>query len=212
MNLPTKITVTRLFMIPLIVISYCCHSLWNYMFLITCALFFIASTTDYVDGYIARKYNMVTSLGKFLDPIADKVLVLTGLIIILEARYISLPYIAMICIIIILAREFIVGLFRQMAALKNHVLAADKLGKYKTFSTMLAIGSLLLVPFKSINVIAGLFFEYAGLALLLIATILTVISGINYLAQDKVLLKDDDSKQENNVVDNIEDNTDNKGE
>ena len=82
MNLPTKITTIRLAMIPVIIASFCLESAlpqFNWIFIITASLFFIASMTDFVDGYIARKYKMVTTLGKFLDPIADKVLVVTAL-------------------------------------------------------------------------------------------------------------------------------------
>lgn len=204
MNLPTKITVTRIFMIPLIIASYCCQQLWDYMFIVTCALFFVASVTDFLDGYIARKYNMVTSLGKFLDPIADKVLVVTGIFIVVHAGYLSIPYLAMVCAIIIMAREFIIGLFRQMAALKNYVLAADRLGKYKTFATLFAIGGLMLVPvgnFANNNAkMFGVVTEYFGLIMLVIATILTIVSGINYIIKGKGLLKDNKTQEETEIT------------
>lgn len=204
MNLPTKITMIRLIMIPIIVACFCLQELWAYMFLVTMSLFVVASMTDYVDGYIARKYNMVTSLGKFLDPIADKVLVLAGLFIIVVGNYITTPYVAMICSVIILAREFIIGLFRQIAALKNFVLAADKLGKYKTTATMMALPSLMFAPFIDLGtkisnnamVTAGKFFVILGYVLFIIATILTVVSGINYIVKNKELLKDGCSDKE----------------
>ena len=82
MNLPTKITTIRLAMIPIIILSFCFETVFpqlKWMFIVTAVLFYIASMTDFVDGYIARKFKMVTTLGKFLDPIADKVLVVAGL-------------------------------------------------------------------------------------------------------------------------------------
>ena len=132
MNLPTKITVARLVLIPIFILSYCLQSVWKYAFIFTWLIFMVASLTDYVDGHLARKYNLVTNLGKFLDPIADKVLVVAGLFVIVDGGYLPIAYLAMICSVLIMARELIIGLFRQMAALRNFVLAADKLGKIKT--------------------------------------------------------------------------------
>lgn len=197
-TLPTKITIVRLVMIPMLIVSYCLQPLYEYLFIITSALFIIASLTDFVDGHIARKYNMVSDLGKLLDPIADKVLVATGLFILIDGNYIpEVPYIELICSVIIIAREFMIGVIRQVAALKSVALAADKLGKIKTASTMFALTFLLC------SAHSGVVFEvfrYAGFALLIIATAVTVISGINYIVKNKTLLfgaKNDDAKENN---------------
>lgn len=188
MNLPTKITVARIAMIPLFIICFCLQSVWAYMFIFTALVFIAASATDFVDGYLARKNNMVTSLGKFLDPIADKVLVVAGLFVIVAGNYIPIPYLGMICSVIIMARELIIGLFRQIAALKNVVLAADKLGKWKTAFTMSAMGWLFFSPFGGIF---GTILMYVGLVQFLIATVLTVVSGVHYIWVNKELLFDD---------------------
>ncbi len=197
-TLPTKITIVRLVMIPMLIVSYCLQPLYEYLFIITSALFIIASLTDFVDGHIARKYNMVSDLGKLLDPIADKVLVATGLFILIDGNYIpEVPYIELICSVIIIAREFMIGVIRQVAALKSVALAADKLGKIKTASTMFALTFLLCSAHSGVVFEV---FKYAGFALLIIATAVTVISGINYIVKNKTLLfgaKNDDAKENN---------------
>lgn len=182
MTLPTKITIVRLVMIPLILLCYCLQPLYEFLFIITAVLFIAASLTDYFDGHIARKYNLVTDLGKLLDPIADKVLVAAGLFILVDGNYIpEIPYLALICSVIIIAREFMVGVLRQLAALKSVALAADKLGKAKTATTMFGLTFLLcskhdMVVFKV--------FRYIGLALFILATVFTVWSGINYMVKN----------------------------
>ena len=88
LTLPTKITIVRLVMIPLLLVSYCLQPLYEYLFIVTALLFILASMTDYLDGHIARKYNMVSDLGKLLDPIADKVLVAAALFIVIDGNYI----------------------------------------------------------------------------------------------------------------------------
>ena len=186
MTLPTKITIVRLIMIPLILVCYCLQTLYKYLFIITAVLFIIASMTDYLDGHIARKYNMVSDLGKLLDPIADKVLVAAGLFILVDGNYIpEIPYIELICSVVIIAREFMIGVLRQVAALKGVALAADKLGKIKTATTMFGLTFLLCSAndapvFKIIR--------YIGIVFFLLATLFTVISGINYIVKNSQLL------------------------
>ncbi|MDE7078973.1 MAG: CDP-diacylglycerol--glycerol-3-phosphate 3-phosphatidyltransferase [Clostridia bacterium] len=197
-TLPTKITIVRLVMIPMLIISYCLQPIFEYLFIVTALLFIVASLTDFVDGHIARKYNMVSDLGKLLDPIADKVLVATGLFILIDGNYVpELPHIELICAVIIIAREFMIGVIRQVAALKNVVLAADKLGKIKTASTMFALTFLLC---SAHNGVVFEVFKYIGAALLVLATIITVISGINYIVKNKTVLfgeKQIDAKEDN---------------
>ena len=187
MTLPTKITIVRLIMIPLILVSYCLQPLYKYLFIITALLFIIASMTDYLDGHIARKYNMVSDLGKLLDPIADKVLVAAGLFILVDGNYIpEIPYLELICSVVIIAREFMIGVLRQVAALKGVALAADKLGKIKTATTMFSLTFLLcsanddLLIFKIIR--------YVGIAFFILATVFTIISGVNYIVKNAKLL------------------------
>lgn len=191
MNLPTKITVARILLIPLMIICYCLKSVFDYYFILMCFIFVIASCTDFIDGHIARKYNMVTDLGKFLDPIADKILVVAGLVLLLEMKIFPIYY-GVICCILILSREFIVGVFRQIAASKGSVLAADGLGKAKTIVTLIAIPLLMLSPLKTeidfLNTIAVILW-WAGMVLFTIATILTIWSGFNYIIKNKHVFK-----------------------
>ncbi len=134
---------------------------------------------------------MVTALGKFLDPIADKVLVVAALFAIVAGGYIPTPYVAMICSIVIMARELIIGLFRQIAALRNSVLAADKLGKAKTVVTLSAMVWLFLAPPQNAALYGDVAYRVVmivGYVQFVIATLLTVVSGVHYIVANRKLL------------------------
>ena len=199
MNLPTKITVTRLVLIPVFIAFYCMQGLWDYMYLFTWLTFVFAAVTDFADGHLARKLNLVTNLGKFLDPIADKVLVVAGLFIIVHGEYLPVPYLGLICAVIIMARELTIGLFRQLAALQNFVLAADKLGKWKTATTLVAMGFLFITPLNHLDNVFAKVLIWIGTILFVAATILTVVSGLNYIIQNKQILIDKKDDNENNI-------------
>ena len=187
MNLPTKLTVLRLIMIPVFVAVFFIPEI-PFNFVISAVIFALAAFTDFLDGYIARKYSLVTDLGKFLDPIADKVLVSTALIVMLVpvGDVLVLPFYASIAVAIILARELVVSGFRMVAASKGAVIAADKSGKIKTFFQDVAIFVLLIgaqfMPqaYSVINII--------GLVLLGIATILTIVSGTECIVKNRKVL------------------------
>jgi CDP-diacylglycerol--glycerol-3-phosphate 3-phosphatidyltransferase len=197
LNLPNKLTLARVIMIPLFVLFFYLQFPGHYF--VSLVVFAVASLTDLFDGKIARKYHLVTNLGKFLDPIADKVLVLTGLVLLLTvpsfftANLGSWALIAAGCsVALILAREIIVSGFRMVAADAGIVIAADKIGKYKTTTQDLSIVVLL------ISAGFGEFFadylfvtilNYVGLGLFALATILTVISGVNYIIKNIQVLK-----------------------
>lgn len=202
MNLPTKITLTRILMLPVLIVLFCLETHFygignkqtgDILCFVTSLLYIATALTDFADGYLARKYNQVTTLGKFLDPIADKVCVLTGLVFIMQGNFIyGMPYVAMICTIVIIARELIIGLFRQIAASKKFILAADIWGKAKTVLTLAAIGTALFVP------IGGSFGEstmWAAGIMLILATVLTVFSGVNYIVKNKALFVDKDKNE-----------------
>lgn len=191
MNLPNKLTILRLIMIPLFVATFYITAI-PYNYLISAVIFTLAALTDFLDGYIARKYNLITNLGKFLDPIADKVLVSTALIIMLlpfPGEVMILPFYAAIAVAVILARELVVSGFRMVAASKGAVLAADWSGKVKTFVQDLAVLVLLVgADFSvgaSVNVI-----NVVGLVLLGIATLLTIYSGTECIVKNRAVLKD----------------------
>lgn len=196
MNLPNKITLTRIFMIPLFVAVFYLGALSAWCYLAAAAVFAVAAFTDFLDGHIARSRGLVTNLGKFLDPIADKVLVSTAFIVMLTypAAFTVEPFgqagliTAGICTAIILARELIVSGFRMVAAGRNLVLAADKLGKLKTTAQDIAI--LLLLASMSFSGMVGRSIAYIGLVFFIICTVLTVISGVNYIVKNKEVLKE----------------------
>lgn len=199
MNLPNKLTISRVVMIPVFILFFYLNFTGHYF--VALAVFAIASLTDLLDGKIARKYGLVTNLGKFLDPIADKVLVLSALVVFLTKPEIFVTaagmgewtWIVAGCgVAVILAREIIVSGFRMVAASAGIVIAADIFGKYKTTFQDVAVVLLLIT--------AGVFelgtfdfgdevINYVGLAAFAIAVILTVVSGINYIVKNIEVLK-----------------------
>ena len=175
MNLPNKLTLLRICLIPVFVIVML--SQMNNFFLISCIIFILASITDFLDGRIARKHNLVTDFGKFMDPLADKLLVLSALICMIDYNLV-----AGWMVIIIVARELTVSILRAIAADNGKVLAASGGGKIKTTSLMIAIILLLLGANYSNETIV-----FIGTIAMYIATIFTLYSGIDYLYKNKEL-------------------------
>ncbi|MCF7925514.1 MAG: CDP-diacylglycerol--glycerol-3-phosphate 3-phosphatidyltransferase [Candidatus Izimaplasma sp.] len=180
MNLPNKLSMFRIVLVPVLLIVYYLaqvfdHSILTEFYLLG-PLFIIASLTDFLDGYIARKYHLITAFGKFLDPLADKLIVLAALLILNELAIVPIWVTA-----VILSREFIVTGIRLVAAKDGTVIAASNLGKYKTATTMIAI-ILLLFSFY-INQLTPI-----GLILMYLGTALTIISGVDYFIKNKTLL------------------------
>lgn len=198
MNLPNKLTLLRLILIPFFIAAFYLGFFAGHYF-VALGIFVVASLTDFLDGYIARKYNMVTDLGKFLDPIADKVLVLAGLIVLIADPYETNVFgrIGIIGIIyggvgvsIIMAREMVVSSLRMMAAKKGIVLAAEMTGKVKTFFTDVTIIVLLLAgDLLNFAPDVGVVFDYIGLACFGISVLLTIISGCSYIIKNKEVFK-----------------------
>ena len=198
MNLPNKITLSRICLIPVFAVLFCLDGILPYNFLIAGIVFCIAACTDFLDGYIARKRHLVTNLGKFLDPIADKVLVLSALVVLLTRPNVFIANLGSWALIvagcgvaIILAREIFVSGFRMVAASSGTVIAADMFGKYKTTAQDVSI--VILIVYAGIaeltDHIAGQIINYIGLAFFAIAIVLTVVSGINYLVKNREVLK-----------------------
>jgi len=169
MNLPNALTVFRILAVPFIIaLLYFPHKT---SCLIATLFFLVAILTDLADGFLARKYNQVTNFGKFLDPLADKILIASVLIMLVELNWVP-AWIAMIIIV----RELLVTGLRAIAADKGQVIAADKYGKMKTIMQSVALVPLIYhYPIFGIDV-AGL-----GFFLLLVALVLTIYSGWNYL-------------------------------
>ncbi|MBP3619320.1 MAG: CDP-diacylglycerol--glycerol-3-phosphate 3-phosphatidyltransferase [Clostridia bacterium] len=220
MNLPNKITVCRICLIPLFVFFYMADFV-PYGKLIAAILFAGACFTDFLDGKIARKRGLVTNLGKFLDPIADKVLVMAGIILLIACPIqphngvtflsaIQPYYVGIIAAVVILARELIISAFRQVAATKNVVLAADMYGKVKAVFQFITLifyfvyaflieefydgvtpgkidfGFATMSGWDVANTILGL----VGYLLLAITVVMTIVSACKYISNNRQVLKD----------------------
>jgi CDP-diacylglycerol--glycerol-3-phosphate 3-phosphatidyltransferase len=180
MNLANKITVFRVLLVPVFIIALYSSSMYNKY--IAAALFIFASLTDTLDGYIARSRSLVTNFGKFVDPLADKILVSAALICLVD-----LGKVPAWVVIIILAREFTITGFRTIAASEGLTIAASPLGKFKTITQLVSIPLLLLdnFPFHNTNIPVDRFMLYISL-------FFTVLSGLDYLYKNKHVLKLDD--------------------
>ena len=178
MNLPNKLTVCRVALIPFFVVFLLYPDLTKYSNYIAAAIFIIASLTDYADGKIARKYNLVTNFGKFMDPLADKLLVCAAMICRVE-----MGKLAAWIVIVIMSREFIISGFRLVASDNGIVIAASYWGKFKTMFQMLMIIVLILdIPSDA--------FRLLGEGLTYIALALTVISLVDYIFKNRETLKE----------------------
>lgn len=179
MNLPNKITVLRVVLIPFFIVFMMMSASWAKWAAL--AVFVAASLTDFVDGHLARKLNMITDFGKFMDPLADKMLVAAAMILLTEEGIIP----AWI-VIVIIGREFIVSGFRMLAAEKGRVIAAGWWGKIKTAETMVMLVIVLL--FQAIGLSGGAYFVIEQV-LIYLALVLTVISMIDYFTKNKGVIE-----------------------
>lgn len=206
MNLPTKITFSRIIATIILIVTLFVLSLINglstpalgntrinLIFLIVFVFYVIAAYTDHLDGKLARKNNQVTNLGKFLDPVADKLLV-NSMLVFLAAPSLFAPYnveqtsfIPVWCVIIMIARDTVVDALRFIAAQKGTVIAANIFGKLKTVFQMIAIGAVLLNDFPFHYMYQGNTNPYLTVTafLIYIATATSLISGIIYVIQNR---------------------------
>lgn len=180
MNLPNKLTLLRVILVPffllfLLVDQIPLHGLWALV------IFAAASITDALDGHIARSRGLITDFGKFLDPVADKVLVFAALI-----AFVELGLASSVAVVIMMAREFLVSSMRMVAASKGRVIAAGKSGKVKTAVTMVSIVVILLLMALG-DLVPGMTVSLAAVSnvLIWICGVITVYSGVEYLVQNK---------------------------
>lgn len=199
MNLPNKLTIFRMCLIPIIMIVYGIEA-WhqpifngvdaltisNFIILI---LIFIGSLTDFLDGKIARKYNLVTNFGKFLDPIADKLLVITGFVILLDqSKAYGNNLFSWWMLAIILAREFIISGMRLVAAENKQVIAASMWGKVKTTIQFITLIYLFLGIAHKTTDAGFVVYDIIGLILVYATLVATIFSGWDYLVKNKGVL------------------------
>ena len=191
MTLATKITLARIFLIIPTVVLYIVGMLEETVYLplliVSCVLFAILCSTDFVDGHIARKTNTVSALGKFLDPLADKIVIVVMLFLIVYFhRFELFPYDGLVIALLgglILTRELTVSVFRAVAASKGLVLAADIYGKVKTVLLDVGVAFLILAGVNEVIMWIGEIVFYLG-------AVLTVFSGVRYLVKNKHVLAD----------------------
>ena len=174
MNLPNKLTVVRMVLVPCFVAALLLSKTNDSLKWVALALFVIASLTDFADGYIARKYNLVTNFGKFMDPLADKILTISGMICLVE-----LGRIPSWIVVIIVAREFIISGFRLVAAENGVVIAANYWGKFKTTFQMIMI-ILMIMNIPQLQIVTNI--------VMWIALALTLISLWTYIMANKQVL------------------------
>ncbi|MBQ8431028.1 MAG: CDP-diacylglycerol--glycerol-3-phosphate 3-phosphatidyltransferase, partial [Clostridia bacterium] len=191
MNLPNKLTILRVILIPFVMFFYLANFIEGGK-IIALILFIVAAITDFMDGAIARRNNMVTDFGKFLDPIADKLLVVSVLCMIVVDGTIPHPW-GVICLTLIIGRELIIDAFRLIASTKGIVLAADILGKAKTMVQCWAMPFCILLSYLMFDLSisgAGLtVMQVIAYILIGLSTVLTVLSGINYFIKNKGVIK-----------------------
>lgn len=180
MNLPNKLTLLRVILVPffllfLLVDQIPLHGLWALL------IFAAASVTDALDGHIARSRGLITDFGKFLDPVADKVLVFAALI-----AFVELGLASSAAVVIMMAREFLVSSMRMVAASKGRVIAAGKSGKVKTAVTMVSIVAILLLMALG-DLVTGMTVSLPAVSnvLIWVCGVITVYSGVEYLVQNK---------------------------
>ncbi|SFI02430.1 CDP-diacylglycerol--glycerol-3-phosphate 3-phosphatidyltransferase [Pseudobutyrivibrio sp. OR37] len=178
MNLPNKLTLFRVVLIPFFVLFLLINPDNQAFRIIADLIFIVASLTDMLDGKIARKYNLVTNFGKFMDPLADKLLVCSAMICLIQTKQLAAWF-----VIIIVAREFIISGFRLIAAENGVVIAANIFGKLKTVSQMIMIIILVAnLPFGWLQIL--------GQLLIWVSLILTVLSLVIYIYQNSDVLKE----------------------
>lgn len=174
MNLPNKLTTARVIMIPFFVVCMLLPVEGNTLKWAALSIFIIASLTDLLDGYIARKNNLVTNFGKFMDPLADKLLVCAALICLVELQ--RLPA---WMVIVIISREFIISGFRLIASDNGRVIAASYWGKFKTTFQMVMV-CLMIADIPALSVLTQI--------VMWVALILTVVSLVDYIVKNKDVL------------------------
>ena len=178
MNLPNKLTIFRVILIPFFFFFLLLEPDNQTFRLIADLIFIVASLTDMLDGKIARKYHLVTNFGKFMDPLADKLLVCAAMVCL-----VATGQLAAWIVIIIISREFIISGFRLIASDNGIVIAASMWGKFKTVFQMLMI----IVLIANIPLAA---FDMIGTVLTYVALVLTVVSLVDYIAKNKDILKE----------------------
>ena len=189
-NVPNILTMIRMFCTPIVVVLFLVNLPSGIGVFIALGVYILACLTDFLDGYIARKYNMITDFGKFMDQIADKAITTSAMILVLLAGNVTVVWLAVTMVLIVVLRDTIISGIRMVAANKNIVRASDIFGKIKSF--FLVIASMVLMLYVGLRdclsggenaKIGSMPIEYIrcfGLALMVIGTVLAIVSCVNY--------------------------------
>lgn len=182
MTTANKLTILRIILVPVFMAFLMMEDIWCQV--VALIIFVIASATDGIDGYIARHYNQITNFGKFMDPLADKMLTTAAFLVLLEHGRVS-----SVAVMIVLAREFMVSGVRMLAGAEGKVIAASMLGKIKTVSQMVAIVAAIILMNSNIFPEQATAMRLTDM-LVWISTAITVISGIDYIVKNRFIFKD----------------------
>ena len=205
MNIPNQLTMVRLFCTPIMIALFLIDIPNGIGIFIALGIYVLACMTDFLDGYIARKYNMITDFGKFMDQIADKFITTSALILVLVSG-VTIEWLAVLMILVVVLRDILISGIRMVAANKKIVIAADIFGKVKSLFLdlasmvlMLYIGLISVLPGGSdAEIFKGFGVEYVrcfGLGLMIVGVVLTIVSAINYSVNAVKSLKQQELKE-----------------
>lgn len=186
MNVPNTLTMIRIFCTPLMILMFLLPIPKGVGVFIALGIYVLACITDWLDGYIARKYNMITDFGKFMDQIADKFITTTAMILVLFGKVsVTANWLAILMLLIVVLRDILISGIRMVAANKNVVIAADIFGKVKSF--FLDLASMILILYIGLTAVTSCnllkYIQVFGLSLMIIGVALTVVSCVNYTVQ-----------------------------
>ena len=205
-NVPNILTMVRIFCTPLVIALFLIDIPLGIGVLVALGIYILACVTDFLDGYIARKYNLITDFGKFMDQIADKAITTTAMILVLFAGNVTLSWVAVLIVLVVVLRDTIISGIRMVAANKGIVIAADIFGKVKSF--FLDIASMVLMLYVGlvlclkggVNAFIGAmpieYIRYFGLALMIVGAVLSIVSCVNYSVKAVAAFKDIANKAE----------------
>ena len=184
MNVPNALTMVRIVCTPIVIALFLANIPNGIGYFCALGVYVLACFTDFLDGLIARKYNLITDFGKFMDQIADKFLTTTAIILVLVgAKTITLPWLPIVLVLIVVLRDILISGIRMVAANNDLVIPADIFGKVKSF--FLDIASMVLMLYIGlVNCISGAWLEYlriAGVSIMIVGVILCVVSCVNYI-------------------------------
>lgn len=197
LNVPNALTLIRIICTPIVIALFLAPIPNGIGYFCALGVYILACITDFLDGYIARKYNMITDFGKFMDQIADKFITTTAIILVLLAANTTYTWAAVLMTLIVVLRDIVISGIRMVASNKNIVVAADIFGKVKSF--FLDLASMVLMLFIGISAVIDKdwveYFKVAGLSLMIVGVILCVISCVNYIVNTIKALDSVESQQ-----------------